>query len=238
MTRETPSHASPASPRIARRALALTALLASGLLVWMALPRLQASVQYLPVDTAISRYRASGEVPFSQLPALQARAVAAAARYPHYRYFDGLSFLLYLQALDTDAPRAERLEALRASLAAANQAVLRAPAKPATWLRIARIRSALGQGDDAVVPPLKMSILTGRVEPTLLLPRLELGLRYLRALDAESVALLRDQAVLTWRVEPRRFSQALKLQRLDLEQVKSLLGSANAGLIAELEATL
>lgn len=220
------------------RVLALAVLLVATWLLSLAWPRLQAGVHYLPVDTAIKRYYASGELPVSQLPALAARASEAAALQPHYRYFDGLSFIYYLQALDVSASRAVRLDALQRSLAAAGEAVQRAPAKPASWLRMAMVRSALGQGTAAVVPPLKMSILTGRVEPTLLLPRLELGLRYRGALDAETIALLRDQAVLTWRVDPRSVTRAVKAQRLDLEQVKLLLGAGHAGLIAELEATL
>ena len=133
-----------------------------------------------------------------------------------------------------------RVQALQAHWQRPARPCAGAPAKPRHLAaHCAHARSALGQGDDAVVPPLKMSILTGRVEPTLLLPRLELGLRYLGALDAEIIALLRDQAVLTWRVDPRRFTPGGKTcNGWILQQVKSLLGSANAGLIAELEATL
>jgi hypothetical protein len=221
-----------------QRALALAVLLAAAWLLSLAWPRLQASMHYLPVDTAIKRYYASGVLPVQQLPALAARAAEATVLQPHYRYYEGLSFIAYLQALDSSASRAERLAAMQQSLAAAEQAVQRAPAKPATWLRVAMLRSALGQGTAAVAPPLTMSILTGRVEPTLLLPRLELGLRYLAALDEDTVSLLRDQAVLTWRVNPRQVVQAVKKQQLELEQVKSLLGAGNADLIAELEAKL
>lgn len=218
-----------------------SAILVLGLAVvalGFAWPRLMASVHYLPVDAAQKRYYATAEVPVGQLDALVSRASEAIKMHPHYRYFEGLSFLHYLRALSITSSRSERWQALQDSLSAANEAVRKAPARPATWLRIARIRSVMGQGDYAVVPPLNLSILTGRVEPSLLLPRLELGLKYVDVLDAETVAMLRDQAVLMWRDDPRVLVSAIRQERVNAEQVKSLWGEANAGLIAELESRL
>lgn len=221
------------------RRLAALVVLGVGLMVLaMAWPRLQASVHYLPVDSAIKRYYSSGEIPSVQLPALIERTEQSILRYRHYRYLDGLSFLLYLQAADTSNPRDLRWSALKASLQAAEAAVQKAPAKPATWLRIARVRSILGQGDQSVVPPLKMSILSGRVEPRLLMPRIELGLGYLQALDEESLSLLRDQLLLVWQVSPRSLVNALKQERIALEQVEWLLGARGAGMLTELKSRL
>jgi hypothetical protein len=243
MGRELPERRRPARPRAKslmgrdarRRLLALTALLAGAWLAAQAWPRLQASVLFLPVDTAIGRYFDSREIPSAQLEALIAQTKRAIERRPHYRYYNGLSFLHYLRALDPTVSSSERRLALQASIAAAEQALARAPAKPATWLRVAQARAALGEGEAAVLPPLEMSILTGRVEPSLLLPRLELGLRYLPRLDAESNALLRDQLLLTWRVNDSGVLQALREGRLKLDQVRAVLGPAHADVWEEME---
>ena len=88
------------------------------------------------------------------------------------------------------------------------------------------------------MPPLKMSILTGRVEPTLFLNRLQLAFIYLPRLDEETRSLLRDQAVLAWQVQPRAFQAYLRDGRIDIEQVRSVLGPADNDVLAEMEAAL
>jgi len=207
-----------------RRLLALGGLLFAGALLVAAWPRMQASLHYLPVDTAIKRYFASNEIPTAQLPALRGRARESIALYDHYRYHDGLSLLNYLEAIDPATAPWRRRPALVRSERAGVDALRQAPAKPRTWLRVARARAAIGRSEAQVVAPLRMSIFTGRVEPTLLVPRLELGYAYLPGLDEETVALLRDQTLLAWRVRERDFRRAVSSGRLDLSRVESVLG--------------
>jgi hypothetical protein len=201
----------------------------------LAAPRLQATLAYLPVDTALTRYFREGQIPSAQLTPLRARAETAIAHHPHYRYYDGLSQLNYLQALDAAGKPWLQRPALIRSLDAGLEAVARAPAKPRTWLRVARTRAALGETPSSVVDALSLSILTGRVEPTLLLPRLELGLIYAGALDEESRALLSDQALLAWRTQERAFRRALDEGRLDLSRLESVLGSRSETIVDALE---
>jgi hypothetical protein len=121
---------------------------------------------------------------------------------------------------------------------AGEESVRRAPAKPRAWLRIARLRAYLGQADAQVIAPLKMSILTGRVEPTLLLSRLQLAYDYLPRLDPETRSLLRDQTVMAWRVNERSFRDYLRDGRIDIESVRGVLGNADAATLSEMEAVL
>ena len=215
--------------------LAMLATTAALALLTLAAPRLQAALAYLPVDTALNRYFREGEIPSAQLAALRARAEAAIGHHPHYRYSDGLSQLNYLQALDVaDRPWLRR-PALNRSLDAGLEAVARAPAKPRAWLRVARARAALGEEPTQVVDALTLSILTGRVEPTLLLPRLELGLLYAEALDEEARALVSDQALLAWRTQERAFRRALDEGRLDLSRIESVLGRRSDTIVRALE---
>lgn len=221
-----------------RIALALACLVLSGILFFAAWPRLQASLAYLPVDTALGRYFETRVIPGAQLDGLAGRAEAAIARHDHHRYWDGLSQLLYLKGLERDTPVWLREPALYQSLEAALTAVRRAPAQPSVWLRIALLRAALGQPADAVVPPLKMSMLTGRVEPTLLLPRLELAYRFLPWLDAEARDLLRDQTRLAWRISEPLLRDSLASGRLSRDQLADWLNGADPGLWSEMEASL
>jgi hypothetical protein len=215
--------------------LAMLATAAALALLSLAAPRLQAALAYLPVDTALNRYFREHEIPGDQLTALRARAGAAIAHHDHYRYFDGLSQLNYLQALDEAGKPWLQRPALYRSLDAGLEAVARAPAKPRTWLRIARARAALGWSPDSVVDALSLSILTGRYEPTLLLPRLELGLRYADTLDEDSRVLLSDQALLAWRTQERAFRRALDEGRLDLSRLESVLGNRSDTIVRALE---
>ncbi len=100
---------------------------------------------------------------------------------------------------------------------------------------MARARAALGHDGLAVAGALKMSFLTGRVEPTLVLPRLELGYVYLGHLDTEGRALLRDQTLLGWRMDERAFRRSLREGRLDLDRIEAVLGAESAPIIAALE---
>ncbi len=214
----------------------VTLVTALGLLA-LTVPRFQASVAFLPVDAAVKRYFREREIPVAQLDALKNRADEAIAHHPHYRYFDGLSFLNYLEAQSLEGKPWLQRPALVRSLRNGEAALARAPAKPRTWLRVARARAVLDHGGAAVAGALKMSFLTGRVEPPLMLPRIELGYRYLEHLDPEGRALLRDQTLLGWRMDERSFRRALTEGRLDLARIEAVLGAESAPILAALESS-
>jgi len=127
---------------------------------------------------------------------------------------------------------------LEQAVESALEVVQRSPAKPRAWLRIARIRAFLGQTPEDVLPAWRMSVLTGRVEPTLMLSRLELGFGYFTGLDDESVSLLRDQTVLTWAVHPHQVLQGLQSGSLDLDLMRAVLTASSQDIITAMEASL
>jgi len=106
------------------------------------------------------------------------------------------------------------------------------------WQRIARTHALLGHAPDKIIPPLKMSIYAGRVEPTLLIGRLELGYRHLAALDDEAVSLLRDQTLLGWKLQPRQLTQAIEEHRIGWQGIQNLLGGHNDRVLEEMEVSL
>jgi len=218
-----------------RYALILIAAITASLLLVLSWPRLKASLHYLPVDTAISKYRESREIDTGQLGGLIERAGESIAIHDHYRYWDGLSELHVLDSQNPARSFWERRRALEESISAAEKAVRRAPTKPRTWLRIASAKEYLAYPSGQVIPALKMSILTGRVEPTLMLTRLELGLRYLHMMDAEGIHLVRDQAVLTWTTQKRPMLKRIESGHLGLALLREVMGGSNQAIISDIE---
>ena len=178
-----------ANSSLYRYTLILIAGVTASLLLALSWPRLQASLSYLPVDTAISNYWKSGEFDATQLNGLIERAMQSIRHHDHYRYWEGLSELHILNGLNMEQSFWKRRQALEKSIAAAQEAIRRAPSKPRNWLSMARAKTILAYPADTVIPALKMSILTGRVEPPLMMTRLELGLNYLPELDDEGMQL-------------------------------------------------
>ena len=225
-------------PMIFRYALILIVGVVAFLLLSLSWPRLRASLRYLPVDTAMSKYWENREANTGQLDALIERAREAIALHDHYRYWEGLSELQILSGQDMGKPYWQRRQVLEQSILSATEVVRRAPAQPRTWLRIARTRAFLGYTQDELIPAWKMSVLTGRVEPTLMLTRLELGFRYFNGLDDEAVLLLRDQAVLTWAVHRQQVLERLQSGSLDFDLMREVLSGQNQDIVADMEAHL
>lgn len=203
-------------------------------LLYLSYPRLQASLTYLPVDTAIKNYYETREIQPGQLQGLSERAQKAIEAYPHHRYWEGLSLLFYLQAADSDNPLYERRQAFEQSIAAAETSLSRAPAQPRTWLRIAQARSWLRYPPDQVIDAFKMAIYTGRVEPSMFMTRLRLGLAYLARMDSEGQAMMRDQVLLAWSMQPRDLARALKDGTVRMAGIEQLLSGANDTTLEEI----
>jgi hypothetical protein len=212
-------------------------LLSLGLLV-LAWPRLTASLTFLPVDKAIDRYW-SGE-PFAQeqLRALADRTEAAVRRHAHYRYLDALSLLNYLYATHPETRPAERRRALEASVEHAQAAVTQAPLQPMGWYRLAAALSGLSAEPRRAAAALEMSMLAGRVEPTLLIHRLQLTYRYRRWLGPDGRALLVDQTLLAWRLQPRQLVTQWRSGGISFSDVAQLLATGHPDVLADMEAEI
>ena len=221
-----------------RYTLVLTIWLPAVLLVALSWPRLKASVIYLPVDTAISKYWQTGKFENAQLGGLIDRAAKSIAIHDHYRYYEGMSDLKILSRKDMNRSVWQRRQDLEDSILAAEEVVRRAPVKPRMWLRIATAKELLVYPAEEIIPALKMSVFTGRVEPTLMLTRLELGLRLLPAMDEEAVRLLRDQAVLTWTIQKKPMLMRIKSGSLNLVSLREALSKSYPAILAEIEANV
>ena len=113
-----------------RYTLILLIGVAAAVLLTLSWPRLHASVRYLPVDTAISKYWADRKINVEQLDGLIERARESIALHDNYRYWEGLSELQMLSSQDMTKPLWRRRLALEQSVSAAEEMVKRAPANP------------------------------------------------------------------------------------------------------------
>ena len=201
-------------------------------------PHLRASFRFLPVDRAIARYWKTETIPSAQLPQLIGTAEAALAIHHSARYWNGVSFMHYLYAIDDNSPSLARRPAFEKSLDAAVEVLKRAPAKPKVWLRLARIRALLEHPPKQVLRALKMSILMGRVEPTLLLSRLQIGYSYMSMMDDDDLLLMRDQTLLTWKLQPREMINMLTNQQVDYSMLRELLADRHPEIMRQIEVGL
>lgn len=224
--------------RISRHlAIAVVALVATAVLL-LSWPRLRASYRYLPVDIAIQRYFSTRDIPSDRLEVLIGFARQAIEYHDHYRYHDGLSMLHLLRALDVNTPALERIGEYRASEKEAMVALQHAPAEPAIWLRLANIRWVLHDEPETILTPWKMSIFTGRSDSSLFAERVEMGLVYRPFMDAEATAMLRDQLLLAWRLQPGSVMKVLSLYDRGLSVTKDLIMDTDPVALAEMEAWL
>lgn len=219
---------------IRSRLASLLLFVVAGFLVYLSWPRLHASLLYLPVDTAINAYYATRETPSEQLKGLQQRARDSIAIYPHHRYHEGLSLLYFLEAADSDNLLHRRREAFENTITAAGESLHRAPAQPRTWLRIAQARAWLRYPPEQVIEALKMAIYTGRVEPSMFMTRLTLGLSYLPRMDGEGRAMMRDQVLLAWQLRRSEMQRALRENTIKFAAVEQLLTGAHDGTLDEI----
>ncbi len=215
----------------------MTGLIALALLMF-SWPHLRASFRFLPVDRAIARYWKTETIPSAQLPQLIGTAEAALAIHHSARYWNGLSFMHYLYAIDDNSPSLARRPAFEKSLDAAVEVLKRAPAKPLVWLRLTRIHALLEHPPEQVLRALKMSILMGPVEPTLLLSRLQIGYYYMPMMDDDGLLLLRDQTLLTWKLQPREMANMLTKQQLDYSMLRELLADKHPEIMRQIEVRL
>ena len=217
--------------------IAVTVLLTSAVLV-LSWPRLRASYRYLPVEIALQAYFSTREIPSARLDVLIRFARGAIAYHDHYRYHDGLSLLYLLRAVDVHTLALQRRDAYQAAADEAIAALQRAPAQPAIWLRLANIRWILHDEPETILTPWRMSILTGRTDSSLLAQRVELGLAHRAYLDAEAVAMLRDQLLLAWRLQPGSVMRVLALRDRGLAVTRALVQNTDPLALTEMEAWL
>jgi hypothetical protein len=79
---------------------------------------------------------------------------------------------------------------------------------------------------------------TGRVEPTLLSVRLELGYAFLRNLDADGLRMLESQTLLTWRLQRRSLLQLIRSGKVSFSDISQVLAARHPDVLADMESEI
>lgn len=216
----------------------VTLALTAALVIAMAWPRLAASIQFLPVERAISNYFKSSDTQASEIDRLVAQSELAAAHFDRYSYHSALSLLYFLQATSSETPLHIRRERLDQSIAEARISLAAAPMQPDLWLRIVQAGMLAFLPPDELAQNYQMAIWSGRVEPTHLLQRVQLGMALERSLDQDGLILLRDQALLAWNLRQGDLVGAVRNGGLSRTRLESLLRESHPDVVADMEQVL
>ncbi len=220
------------------QSLAYLLLTVMVVLLWMmALPRLTASLEFLPVQQSqLQLYTSSGSD--LDIPVMIDRSQRAIAYHEAYPYHATLSLLHYVQGTDTAASLFLRRSSLDESIEHARRALNGAPLQPDLWLRMAQAGVQNFLPAQELAAYFRMAILSGRVEPTHLIARLQIGFALQALLDEEGLNLLRDQVLLAWNLKQHEFSIAIRNRQLNRASVEALLSASHPDVLREMEATL
>lgn len=131
-----------------------------------------------------------------------------------------------------------RRVSLEESLQEAKLALHGAPLQPDVWLLMAQAGVQTFLPANELAAFFRMAIWSGRVEPTHLIGRLQIGFALQQHLDEEGLSLLRDQALLAWNLKQREFLTAIRSNKFQRARVEALLRQSHPDVIREMEAVL
>ena len=220
---------------MSRLLLILLASILGIALLTLSLPRLRASIAYLPAETALRNHWDTRPIRQERFPALIDAARESISILDDSQYWYGLAWLqyLYVESLGFDTPKGK--ETLLSSQRSFETLLKSSPVLPREWLRLAWIHLLLDHPASEVIDSWRMSVHTGRAEHHLYLSRLNLGLRYADSLDEDGLALLRDQLLLTWRYKRRDMEKRIASDRLDFKTIQGLIEYDAPEVLTEME---
>ena len=218
-----------------RLPLLLLATILGIALLTLSLPRLRASIAYLPADTALRNHWGPRPISKQRFPGLIAAASESIDILDDSQYWYGLAWLqyLYVESLGFDTHEGKQM--LQLSQRSFETLLKSSPVLPREWLRLAWIHWALDHPASEVIDAWRMSVQTGRAEHHLFLSRLNLGLDYVDILEEDDRALLRDQLLLTWKYQRREMEKSIASDTLDFKTILGLIYRDAPEVLAEIE---
>jgi hypothetical protein len=189
--------------------MAVLALLLGVLILWLALPRVVASMLLAMRDPVVERTDEGEQVSEAELLSLIASRELAAGwvedRETHAERATALAKLAFQQAPESGAQTA----ALKQAVAALRAALALAPADPRGWMQLAYLLVLL-EGDTSrrAAQALLVSIRTGGfLAPDFLNRRLFWSLAHWRFYDDQERRQIGDQIRLVWRITPGELTE-------------------------------
>ncbi len=183
---------------------AVLSLLVGSTLLYLGVPRTVAAFALLPGNHALKAIQQRNPVSDRERAVFAASRERALSWVEAGRMWTDLALVQLLEAAaerEAGKPRSELIDGAIASL---RSGLMLAPARPHAWTRLAYAELLSGKPARAVVPALRMALLTATYEPGLLFVRLELCLIAWRYFERDGRALIFKQVRLAWRDSPDR----------------------------------
>ena len=203
-----------------------------------ALPRFLAAMEALPVEAAIDTHWNEQPLTQRQLRPLEHHARRAVTLSGDAKYLEQHGFLRWLAGRFGEPGSTVRRQTLWNARALMEESLTRAPVKPFTWLRLARIELLLGTDSDRFSRAMLMSMLTGRVSEAIVQDRLSLGIRHFTRLDNDARLLLVDQIRVAHDLDGEALADLLERRQRQLQRARLIAAREDPNLSSRLEETL
>lgn len=211
------------------RIAALAALALGLLLVAAALPRTAATILQAQGEDALAALGRGERVSHARLATAIADRRGALDWHDNADVHADLGALNLARASDASLPPPVRAAFLDAALRQLREGLALGPARPYAWMQLAEA-SLMRYGAQARLDaPLRLSLMTGRYEPRLIMRRVELGFFADRLLQNPTQAAIRDQVRLATGSAPRPLAEFAR-RRYALGWIRTALSGEPAAL--------
>ena len=217
-----------------KQGFVLVILLAGLGLFFAAFPRLRASLNHIPVDTAIGRLNDRKALKLAKIPELIEITRASLDLNDNAGYWSDLSTLQYKQANQegefSSAGKASLVEAKRA----VEQSLMRSPGNAFLWYRLSVIMAFQQARPEAIVEALLMSLMTGPHEPGFMLNRLMFCLMFFSSFNPDDLSLLIAQVIAVWNMSDKEFVKMIRQDDEYLDNIRTLLKNSRPQMFEEM----
>lgn len=200
----------------------------------MALPRVRASLNHVPVDSAIDKLNNNKTLSDAKLAELIATAQTSIELHDNPRYWEDLSALFFYRA-QQQGLSATALKQARHSM---EQSLLRAPANAYLWYRLATVDILMQQPADKTAKKLMMSIMVGPNESRYLIPRLSFCLMLFSAFTEHDFDGIRSQVLTAWSLSPPLFLKQIAVNHQYMKTITLLLKDQHPAVLNEIVVAL
>lgn len=204
----------------------------------LALPRLRASLNYLPVDATISKLNKKQFLDPKELNVLIASAEKSIALQNNPKYRADLSTLLLYQAQTQGLLQPVSLSLLKQAQLNIEQSLSRSPANSLLWFKLAAIFALLQAPAEKTTQALLLSIMTGPYELGHLLPRLSLCLSLYSNFTHNDQDLLRSQVLIAWEASNKLFLQTIASNQHNMDKIRGLLKDNSPDILSAIVAAV
>lgn len=204
-------------------------------LCFIALPRVKAALNHIPVETGIEKIARHRPVDDADTSRLIKTAQQSIALSDHPDYWQDLSELFYYQAQKQNFYSNAGQSLLKQSADSARQSLHRSPANSRLWYKLATIDVLLHEQPDKIQKELLMSIMAGPHETAVLIPRLRLCLSMLPSFTQHDRGVLSSQVVDAWNLSHKRFIKAFD-STLYMDTISALLANSHPLILNEMVA--